>query len=79
MKTPSNHDLHIMITRLEGKMDNVGEKLDTVIEGHGNHLATIDGKISKLNTLAAFVGLTCAGIGVVIGSVKDKILSTLLG
>ena len=76
---PTNHELHIMLTRLEGKMDNVMDKLDTVITDHGTKISGVEKKVSKLNTLAALVGVTSAGVGVAVGAMKDKIVSALFG
>lgn len=79
MKAPSNHELHIILTKMDGKIDIMHEKLDGVsswqekhAESDEKHFETINNKIGNMQGIAATVGIFSAGIGAFISYMWNR-------
>lgn len=79
MDKPTNHELHIMLTKLDGKLDNISEKITGVSDWQEKHAASdevhfesLNTKISNLRGLATSVGFVSAGVGVFISYLWNR-------
>ncbi len=63
MKNPTNHDLHIMLTRIEERQINVVEKLDNISRRQKEHEENDEERFTNLNRYAASIAMIASVIG----------------
>lgn len=74
MKQTSNHDLHIMITKIDAKLDTVLEKHEDAVRWRNKHessddvrFTTLSDKLDNVNKFGVSIAAVFGFIGIIIG------------
>lgn len=59
----TNHDLHIMLTRVEEKLDGVKEWQKEHQENDSKQFTELNGNINEMNKYAASIAIVAAALG----------------
>ena len=76
----TNHDLHIMLTRIDEKQTAIVEKVDSIIGRQALHqtnddkqFAEVRFEINSMNKYAASIAIVAGGIGAISAYIWNKI------
>lgn len=69
MKSPTNHDLHIMLVEMRGDIKGIAKDMETLTIGFASHIENdavefknLNGSISDMNRYAASIAVVAGGI-----------------
>lgn len=69
----TNHDLHIMLTRIEERQKTNTSKIDTILDWQVSHEEKDEQRFGSLNKYAASVAIVAASIGAFGSFLWDKL------